>query len=144
MAAVGDESGTCDRVSATTAPPPTTTTTTATPPPTTSTVAPTTTTSTVTTTTNPSTTTTSGSVAVLECSVQGLSYNGTQIQTKKKNAGNWKKCMKRCKKNRKCENYTYYQKKGNVKKLRKKCFLWETVTTVSETANALSGHPDSC
>jgi len=137
MAAVGDESGTCDWVAPTTTTIATTTATTTF----TTTVSKTTMPPTASTTT---TTFTNVTVPFLECAVDGIGYKGIRIDHAKKRARNWKRCMKRCRKTPLCEHYTYYYKQGNSKKLRKKCFLWETVTEVFETDNATSGYPDSC
>lgn len=159
MAAVGDESGTCDWVFSSTAAPTTqnpTTTDSPTVNPTTdnpgTTNVPTTngpgTTNVPTTdgpgTTNVPTTTGPGAGACREMDVE---YMGTPASKRTKRARNVKACENRCKKNKRCEYWTWNGKnKALPRKQRKLCKLFKTkeASFKSDISGVVSGTPALC
>jgi len=161
MAAVGDESGTCDWVFSSTAAPTTqnpTTTDSPTVPTTTdnpgTTNVPTTTdisgtTNVPTTTDNPGTTdvpTTTGP-GTGACREKDVEYTGTPAAKKIKRARNVRACENRCKKNKKCEYWTWNgPNKALPQKQRKRCKLFKTLegSFKSDISGVVSGTPALC
>jgi len=170
MAALGDETGTCDWSFSTEAPttvaPTTVAPTTVAP----TTVAPTTVAPTATTTagnfttTSGNFTTTSGNFTTSSpvstttfspttgsttqapgsgpCREKNTAYRGVVIKRKRRRSAN--ACKKWCVKTKGCTNYTWYPKTASKKNQRRKCFLRKSFVSSSVVSGAVSGFPANC
>lgn len=119
MAAVGDESGSCDWQFSSTAAPGTNVPSTEVP-----------------TTVNP---------GQGECRENGVKYQGTPAAEQNKRARNANVCERRCKKNNRCNYWSWNPASQDLpQKQRKRCFLLETLDNIVEFAGAISGQPSLC